>query len=64
MREMPPIEDLRAGDAFRELMLGRADGTNGPYPWWHGWVIMYAFLAGIKHAEEKHKEKRNDTSKP
>jgi hypothetical protein len=44
-----PIEELKAGDAFRESMIPRAD-LPGPYPLWHGWVIMDAFLAGIDYA--------------
>lgn len=49
-----PIEEIVAGDAFRNSMLFRVDGTapDGA-PLWHGWVIMDAFLAGIDYARRQ-----------
>lgn len=35
--------DIMAGDKFRCSILDRADAEN-PYPLWHGWAIMEAFL--------------------
>ena len=56
-----PIEELRAGDAFRETMLGKADAdVFGTAPLWHGWVIMDAFLAGIDWARAQEAQKRKD----
>lgn len=50
-----PIEELVAGDTFRNTMLSRADGMdmilNAPV--WHGWVIMDAFLAGIEWQKQQ-----------
>lgn len=45
-----PIEELQAGNAFRDKMVPRADSNNFGVPMWHGWVIMDAFLAGIDYA--------------
>lgn len=44
-----PIEEIEAGDAFVKSLVPRADASN-PYPLWHGWAIMDAFLAGIDYA--------------
>lgn len=42
------IEELQAGDAFREQLVPKADGLkNGGVPFWHGWALMDAFLAGV-----------------
>jgi hypothetical protein len=47
-----PIEELEAGNNFRNSLVGRADGRRGCAPLWHGWAIMDAFLAGIDYAQE------------
>jgi hypothetical protein len=46
----PSADDLVAANEFRERMVPRADGTSpaGPFPMWYGWVIVDAFLAGIR----------------
>lgn len=49
-RKKRPIEELEAGDAFRNTMIDRADAIPNGYPMWRGWVIMEAFLAGIDWA--------------
>jgi hypothetical protein len=41
-----PIEELLAGNGFRQTMMPRADDKKNLM--WHGWVIMDAFLAGIQ----------------
>jgi hypothetical protein len=53
-----PVKELIAGDAFRESVIDRADAHNGPYPLWHGWVIMDAFLAGIDWARRAREDER------
>jgi hypothetical protein len=53
--EMPPIEEILAGNAFRDTMVPKADGHVLKCPIWHGWVIMDAFLAGIQW--ERNREK-------
>ena len=54
-----PIEELRAGDAFRDSAIERADRIEaGVYPLWHGWVIMDAFLAGIDWARRAREDER------
>lgn len=45
-----PIEELQAGNAFRDSLVPRADFTRGEAPLWHGWAIMDAFLEGIDYA--------------
>ena len=46
------INDLKAGDRFRQSLLDRADGERNGAPLWHGWAIMDAFLAGLDHARK------------
>ncbi len=48
-----PIEELKAGDDFRESLKPRADDWKGLAPLWHGWAIMDAFLAGIDYARKR-----------
>lgn len=48
-----PIEDLEAANAFRQTLLERADGEMGHAPFWHGWAIFDAFLAGLDHARSQ-----------
>lgn len=47
-----PIEEIQAGDAFVQSLVPRADVAR-PYPLWHGWAIMDAFLAGIDYARKQ-----------
>jgi hypothetical protein len=47
------VEVLRAGDAFRESLFPRADAHRGPYPLWHGWALMDAYLAGVRAERER-----------
>lgn len=54
------IEELKAGDDFRESIKERADKWDGPRPLWHGWAVMDAFLAGIDWARA-HGEKARET---
>lgn len=42
-------ELLHHADQFRESVLGRAD-IKLPYPAWHGWVIVDAWIAGHEAA--------------
>jgi hypothetical protein len=46
---------VEAGAAYRATILPRADGTLNGYPFWHGWAIMDAFLAGVAHTQKKDK---------
>lgn len=48
-----PIEELQAGNAFRETLIPRADAHNIGAPLWYGWAIMDAFLAGIDYARKE-----------
>lgn len=48
--EIVTPEDL-AAYKFVDDMLPRADGGEA-YPWWHGWALREAYLAGVK-AERK-----------
>jgi hypothetical protein len=45
------IEELQAANAFRDTL--KPDfRLGGTYPLWYGWVIVDAFLAGIKYGRE------------
>jgi hypothetical protein len=48
-----PIEELEAANAFRDTMIPRADGKMGPAPYWYGWAVFDAFLAGADWARRK-----------
>lgn len=50
-----PIEDLLAGDAFRNSLVAKADEHHGESPLWYGWALMDAFLAGLDHARAQKK---------
>ena len=54
------IDDLCAGNDFRERMLPSANGFQGGAPWWHGWVIMDAYLAGLKAGRAEKSPERRD----
>ena len=44
-----PIEVLEKGWNFQKTMIPRADGHTGMYaPWWYGWAIIDAFMAGYQ----------------
>lgn len=47
-----PVDELEAGDEFRQTMVAKADADNHGPPMWHGWAIMEAFLAGIDYARK------------
>ena len=51
-----PIEELKAGEAFRSSLICRADGWHSHAPLWHGWALMDAFLAGIDYARKQKSE--------
>ena len=48
-----PIEELEAAHAFRATLLDRADGEMGHAPFWHGWAVFDAFLAGADWARKQ-----------
>ena len=43
-----PLEVLDKSWNFRETMVARADGHAGHAPWWYGWAIIHAFMAGYQ----------------
>lgn len=60
-----PIEEITAGDAFRNSMLFRVDRVaDDGAPLWHGWVIMDAFLAGIDYARAQKPKITTRRSRP
>ena len=59
-----PVEELLAGEQFRDSLVVRADAWDGHYPLWHGWVIMDAFLAGIDYARREEAVTAEDEVKP
>jgi hypothetical protein len=47
-------KDLLAAYQFVDSMVSRADGhVNGFAPWWHGWALREAWLAGVKSGKGK-----------
>lgn len=42
-----PIEQLIAGNAFRDTLVPKAEQRYLPELLWHGWAIMDGFLAGV-----------------
>ena len=47
------IEELVAGNKCRAELIKRADGAIHGAPWFYGWVIMEAFLAGVDYARQE-----------
>ena len=50
-----PVEDLIAAAALVDSMEPQADGSvpckfpwSPGYPWWHGWALRDAYLAGLE----------------
>ena len=58
MKKLPPYDDLVAGDTFRNSLLPRAD-VKKPFPLWHGWALMDAFLAGAEYARSSEADQRD-----
>ena len=52
-----PIEDLAAGDNFRDTLVPLADFQSASGPAWFGWAIMDAFLAGAAYGRANPKPK-------
>jgi hypothetical protein len=42
---------LAQADEYRAGLMSRADGVNAGAPWWYGWVIVEAYLAGYRAAK-------------
>lgn len=53
------LADIVASDKFRDTLLARAE-IQHPYPMWHGWALMDAFLAGAKYARSERCEAERD----
>jgi len=53
MAREPRVDDVVAGNEFRDSLVPKADAERGGSPLWHGWAIMDAFLAGVAHADAK-----------
>lgn len=56
MADDQDIEDMKAGDAFRQSIVPKADYHRGAAPMWYGWAVMDAFLAGAKYARKQKPE--------
>ena len=52
VKPMPPLSLLKAGNAFRDSLIPRADAHTRHAPLWHGWAIMDAFIAGAEYGQE------------
>ena len=54
--------EIKAALRFVDRMVKKADGmSSNVYPWWHGWAIREAYLAGM--AAERRKAKRKTSTK-
>jgi hypothetical protein len=51
-----PIEDIKAGNDYRDSIINAADSWKHDAPLWHGWAIMDAFLAGVDFARQQQKK--------
>ncbi len=51
-----PIEDLQAGEAWRQKMKEKASGWHDAAPWWYGWVVMDSFLEGLRQGRLQERE--------
>jgi len=53
-RGLVPIGDLVRAKEFRDTLLPRADGQiiDGS-PFWYGWAIIDAYIAGLQAGREK-----------
>ena len=45
-------DEMVAAYAFVDAMVPRADG-GGPVPWWYGWALREAYLAGVQAERER-----------
>jgi hypothetical protein len=50
------VDDLVAASKFRDSLLSKADGQEGPFPYWHGWAIVQAYLAGLTAGRKQSEE--------
>jgi len=50
-RPIPDDTALRAGYAYVDANLHKADGVVGIAPFWHGWAVREAFISGARWAE-------------
>lgn len=49
--------DLRAAMDWVESMVPHADGNSSTAsPWWYGWALREAYLAGLKAGRKGQKE--------
>lgn len=45
---------LEAANTYRNTLLQKADGhANGTSPYWHGWAIFDAYVAGVRAERER-----------
>jgi hypothetical protein len=52
--KIPEDALLEAANAFRNTLLEKADGrANGVYPYWFGWAIFDAYVAGVRAERER-----------
>ena len=58
------VEEMSAGYDFRDQLIQKADGYIGTAPYWHGWAIMDAFLAGIEWQQQKREGESDEPCPP
>lgn len=53
-QEEPTLEPLAAAYQFVESMVDKSDGGHLAHgPWWYGWALREAFLAGVEWQKKK-----------
>ena len=53
-------DDLAAANNALTILLERADGTHCGFPFWFGWAIESAFLAGLEEGRRQERERIAD----
>lgn len=54
-KELPPAID--AAYVYVDEQVSRCDGRHGPAPYWYGWALREAFLAGVEWQKQKEAER-------
>ena len=49
-------EAVREAYRFVDQNVKTADGFHGAAPWWHGWMVRTAFLAGVVWEKARNKK--------
>ena len=56
------MDDIIAAARYRDALVPRADGHHGLYPWWYGWAVMAAYLAGVTAERNRRRGKTDEVA--